>query len=77
MTATPDPDGRDRRPVRSPASPCIGICLMDPATRLCRGCLRHISEIAAWYDASAAEKQAILDRIAARRADTRGVGERR
>ncbi len=23
-----------------PASPCIGICIVDPATRQCRGCLR-------------------------------------
>jgi predicted Fe-S protein YdhL (DUF1289 family) len=48
-------------------SPCIGICLMDPATRTCRGCLRTIDEIAGWYDASAAEKQTILARLAARR----------
>ncbi len=51
----------------SPASPCLGICLMDPATRTCRGCLRTIEEIAGWYAAGAAEKRAILARIAARR----------
>jgi predicted Fe-S protein YdhL (DUF1289 family) len=53
-----------------PPSPCLGICLMDPATRTCRGCLRTIDEIAGWYDASPAEKQAVLDRLAARRAAT-------
>jgi uncharacterized protein len=53
---------------RAPASPCLGICLMDPATRLCRGCLRQVEEIAAWYDATNAEKFEILARIAARRA---------
>jgi len=52
----------------APASPCLGICLMDPATRICRGCLRTIAEIAGWYDASPAEKRAILTRLAARRA---------
>ena len=52
---------------RPPPSPCIGICLIDPATGRCRGCLRYIDEIAAWYDASAAEKRAILARIAERR----------
>jgi hypothetical protein len=52
----------------APPSPCIGICLVDPATRRCRGCLRDIAEIAIWYQASAAEKHAILTRIAARRA---------
>jgi predicted Fe-S protein YdhL (DUF1289 family) len=50
-----------------PASPCLGICLMDPATRMCRGCLRTIDEIRAWYDASAPEKRAILARLEARR----------
>ena len=51
----------------SPVSPCIGICLMDPTTRTCRGCLRTIDEIRAWYEASIAEKQAVLGRLAARR----------
>ncbi len=51
----------------APASPCIGICLMDPRTRLCRGCWRNIDEIAAWHGADRAERHAILARIAARR----------
>jgi hypothetical protein len=51
---------------RAPASPCLGICLMDPATRQCRGCRRTIDEIAGWYEASAAEKRAILARLASR-----------
>jgi uncharacterized protein len=52
-----------------PASPCLGICLMDPATRMCRGCLRTVDEIRAWYDATAAEKRAILARLEIRRRD--------
>jgi predicted Fe-S protein YdhL (DUF1289 family) len=52
----------------SPPSPCLGICLMDPAMRMCRGCLRTIDEIRDWYEASAAEKRAILERLALRRA---------
>jgi len=52
----------------APPSPCIGICLIDPANRRCRGCLRTIDEIATWYGADVAEKRAILARIAARRA---------
>jgi hypothetical protein len=51
----------------APASPCLGICLMDPATRMCRGCRRTIAEIAGWYGAGPAEKRAILARLAARR----------
>ena len=52
----------------SPLSPCLGICLIDPYARSCRGCLRTIEEIAGWYDASPTEKRAILARLAARRA---------
>ena len=55
------------RAASSPVSPCIGICLMDPATRTCRGCLRTIEEIAGWYEASSAEKAAIVARLAVRR----------
>ena len=50
-----------------PASPCIGICIVDPATRRCRGCLRTVDEIAYWYDASPAEKRALLATLVARR----------
>jgi predicted Fe-S protein YdhL (DUF1289 family) len=52
---------------KSPASPCLGICLMDPRTRMCRGCLRTIEEIAGWYTAGNAEKRAILRRLEERR----------
>jgi predicted Fe-S protein YdhL (DUF1289 family) len=51
-----------------PVSPCLGICLMDPKTRMCRGCLRTIDEIAGWYRACPAEQRAILERLAVRRA---------
>ena len=53
---------------KSPVSPCLGICLMDPRTRTCRGCLRTIEEIAGWYTASNAEKRAIVKRLEERRA---------
>jgi predicted Fe-S protein YdhL (DUF1289 family) len=52
----------------TPVSPCVGICLMDPRTRTCRGCLRTIEEIACWYNASNTEKRAILARLDERRA---------
>jgi predicted Fe-S protein YdhL (DUF1289 family) len=61
------------RDARSPPSPCLGICLMDPATRHCRGCLRTVEEIAGWYEASPADKRALLAVLAARRA-TAGKG---
>ena len=52
----------------NPASPCLGICLMNPRTRMCCGCLRTIEEIAGWYGASPSEKRAILAGLAERRA---------
>lgn len=33
---------------KAPPSPCVSVCLMDPATGLCGGCLRSLPEIAAW-----------------------------
>jgi len=56
----------------APASPCVGICLLDPTTGHCRGCLRSVAEIAKWYDASAAGKRAILARLDQRRLDKGG-----
>jgi len=56
-----------------PESPCVGICLVDPATGSCRGCLRTVPEIASWYEPSAAEKRAILARLEQRQ---RGAGRR-
>ncbi|BEV02540.1 DUF1289 domain-containing protein [Novosphingobium olei] len=47
-----------------PPSPCTGVCTIDRATRTCAGCARTIEEIAAWLSASAAQKHAILARIA-------------
>jgi len=45
---------------------------MDPATRQCRGCLRTVEEIAGWYEASAAEKRAMLAMLDARRTARNG-----
>jgi uncharacterized protein len=53
-----------------PPSPCLGICIMDPRTRQCRGCLRTVEEIAQWYEATPAEKRAMLAVLEARRAAT-------
>jgi uncharacterized protein len=61
MTPREPPD------TRMPASPCIGICLVDPASGHCRGCLRSIAEITKWYAAGAAEKRAMLAVLAERR----------
>lgn len=58
-----------------PPSPCLGICIMDPRTRQCRGCLRTVEEIARWYEATPAEKRALIATLEARRAAAGKAGE--
>lgn len=49
------------------ASPCIGVCRLDPATGLCDGCLRTVEEIAAWPTASEDQRLAIVHMLRERR----------
>ncbi|MCC6006107.1 MAG: DUF1289 domain-containing protein [Rhodobacteraceae bacterium] len=44
------------------------ICTIDPASRLCRGCLRSIDEIAIWSRLAATERRAIMKALPARAA---------
>jgi predicted Fe-S protein YdhL (DUF1289 family) len=44
-------------------SPCIGICQLDEARRICIGCRRTPMEIAEWSGASSDRKRAILARL--------------
>lgn len=41
-------------------SPCVKVCLIHPATRLCTGCARSIDEIAAWSRLSPEARRAII-----------------
>ncbi|MBK8183884.1 MAG: DUF1289 domain-containing protein [Candidatus Competibacteraceae bacterium] len=49
-----------------PPSPCIGICVINPQTQLCDGCLRTLDEIASWWDYNPAQKQAVLGKLESR-----------
>lgn len=49
-------------------SPCINVCRMDPKLGLCVGCARTLDEIAAWGQASNAQRLAILQQLPERRA---------
>lgn len=51
-----------------PATPCMGVCQIEPATGWCRGCRRTLDEIASWPTYTFEEKRAVLARIARRRA---------
>jgi len=46
-------------------SPCIRVCRLDPVG-ICIGCLRSVAEIAAWGEADAAGRHAILTACARR-----------
>ncbi len=57
-------------------SPCISVCQMDEANRLCLGCCRTRREIAAWPGMSAEEQSVLLSELRTRRAAVTGVWRR-
>jgi uncharacterized protein len=60
-----------------PASPCTAVCILDPASGLCRGCYRSIDEITRWSDLGPEEKRRILADLPRRRAPRPGLAEHR
>ena len=58
----------------SPISPCIGVCIIDPASGFCVGCARTIPEIAGWLNSSTEEKHRILAALAERLRRTDNFG---
>ncbi len=58
MTADPSaPSSSD------PASPCVGVCVINPQTQLCEGCFRTLDEIAGWWDYTPNQKRAVLTQL--------------
>jgi predicted Fe-S protein YdhL (DUF1289 family) len=51
-----------------PPSPCIGVCEIDAAIGLCRGCARSVEEIAIWRTAPPDRIDAVWAALPARRA---------
>lgn len=52
-------------------SPCINVCRMNEATRLCEGCLRTLDEVACWSGYTREEKLAVRAKLGARKHSTR------
>lgn len=50
------------------STPCIKVCVIDPASKLCEGCGRTLAEIAQWSRLSEVERQAIMAELPRRRA---------
>jgi len=48
-------------------SPCVKLCVIHPAERICTGCFRSIDEITAWSKMSAEERRAIMAELPARK----------
>lgn len=47
-------------------SPCIRICTIHPAERICVGCYRTIDEIAAWSRMTPEARRAVMAELPAR-----------
>ncbi|WP_377504748.1 DUF1289 domain-containing protein [Octadecabacter sp. R77987] len=47
-------------------SPCIKVCVIHPATRLCTGCLRSIDEIGAWSRLTPEARKAVMNDLPSR-----------
>lgn len=60
-----------RRPIKSP---CVSVCVMDPATGWCEGCFRTLAEISAWARMSEAERDAAMRKLPDRRKAARDAG---
>ncbi|SEW21440.1 hypothetical protein SAMN05444851_2187 [Aliiroseovarius sediminilitoris] len=48
-------------------SPCINICVVHPAARICTGCYRSIDEIAHWSRLSPDARRAVLSELPGRK----------
>jgi predicted Fe-S protein YdhL (DUF1289 family) len=44
-------------------SPCVNICKLDRAKRVCTGCGRSTDEIRRWAGMSKAQRRAIMERL--------------
>ncbi|MEO1640546.1 MAG: DUF1289 domain-containing protein [Pseudomonadota bacterium] len=47
-------------------SPCVKICVIEPKSRLCTGCLRSIDEIGAWSRMTPEARSAIMNELPGR-----------
>jgi len=54
-------------------SPCVKICVIDPASRLCLGCHRTLEEIAEWTRMDPARRARVMAELPERAATSRPV----
>ena len=46
-------------------SPCVNVCVLDPSRGVCKGCGRTLEDIARWSSLSDAERDDIMEKLAA------------
>ncbi|MBA84418.1 DUF1289 domain-containing protein [Thalassobius sp. S69A] len=47
-------------------SPCVNICVIHPAERICTGCLRSIDEITQWSKMTDDQRSALMAELPSR-----------
>jgi predicted Fe-S protein YdhL (DUF1289 family) len=52
-------------------SPCVKVCVIDPATGFCIGCFRTIDEIAGWSALTPVARARVMDELPGRAAAKR------
>jgi predicted Fe-S protein YdhL (DUF1289 family) len=52
-------------------TPCVKVCVVDGESGLCLGCHRTLGEIARWSGLAAAEREAIIAALPARKSRIR------
>jgi predicted Fe-S protein YdhL (DUF1289 family) len=57
-------------------SPCVRVCVIEPATSLCAGCGRSLEEIARWSTMTEEERRRIMSELPDRRTQARHSAER-
>ena len=60
-----------RAPIKSP---CVKICVVDPATGWCEGCFRTLQEIGGWMRYSPEERDRIMALLRERRRAAKAGG---
>jgi len=44
-------------------TPCVNLCTVNPATKICQGCKRTLDEIASWIHLTDNQRQEIVNQL--------------
>jgi uncharacterized protein len=58
-------------PPKAIATPCVKVCIVDPESSLCLGCMRTLPEIGGWSRFSDEERTRLMAELPARRSRIR------